>query len=117
MGDPEPSRSQVLGGGVTWSAGQTLVATQLGWPRLLLLPGCRKCKRSPGPSAVAPDNSQTEEDEEEGDEQRWLLNTPQRKKWKSTSKYIYQTLFLNAENSDIKICEQNKLIDKVETNS
>ncbi|NXO67874.1 GMCL1 protein, partial [Phainopepla nitens] len=27
-----------------------------------------------------------------------------RKKLKSTSKYIYQTLFLNGENSDIKIC-------------
>ncbi|KAE8618732.1 hypothetical protein XENTR_v10009479 [Xenopus tropicalis] len=33
-----------------------------------------------------------------------LLNTPRRKKLKSTSKYIYQTLFLNGENSDIKIC-------------
>ncbi|XP_060043143.1 germ cell-less protein-like 1 isoform X3 [Erinaceus europaeus] len=29
---------------------------------------------------------------------------PCRKKLKSTSKYIYQTLFLNGENSDIKIC-------------
>lgn len=27
-----------------------------------------------------------------------------RKKLKSTSKYIYQTLFLNGENSDIRIC-------------
>lgn len=35
---------------------------------------------------------------------RRLLNAPRRKKLKSTSKYIYQTLFLNGENSDIKIC-------------
>ncbi|XP_040474142.1 germ cell-less protein-like 1 isoform X1 [Falco naumanni] len=33
-----------------------------------------------------------------------MLDTPCRKKLKSTSKYIYQTLFLNGENSDIKIC-------------
>lgn len=33
------------------------------------------------------------------------------------SKYIYQTLFLSDENSDIKMCEQNKLIDKIETDS
>lgn len=44
-----------------------------------------------------------EEDEEEGDEQQRLLNKLQRKK-KSISKYIYQALFLNHENSDIKIC-------------
>lgn len=31
----------------------------------------------------------------------WILN---RKKLKSTSNYIYQTLFLNGENSDIRIC-------------
>jgi hypothetical protein len=31
----------------------------------------------------------------------WNCN---RKKLKSTSKYIYQTLFLNGENSDIRIC-------------
>uniref|UniRef100_A0A8C4MJN4 BTB domain-containing protein n=1 Tax=Equus asinus TaxID=9793 RepID=A0A8C4MJN4_EQUAS len=49
-------------------------------------------------------DSETDEDEEEGDEQQRLLNTPRRKKLKSTSKYIYQTLFLNGENSDIKIC-------------
>lgn len=29
---------------------------------------------------------------------------PFRKKLKSTSRYIYQTLFLNGENSDIRIC-------------
>ncbi|KAM6342366.1 germ cell-less protein-like 1 isoform 1-T5 [Podargus strigoides] len=39
----------------------------------------------------------------DGGEERFL-NTPRRKKLKSTSKYIYQTLFLNGENSDIKIC-------------
>ncbi|KAL5017969.1 hypothetical protein ScPMuIL_003691 [Solemya velum] len=31
------------------------------------------------------------------------LNTPKRKRLKSTSKYIYQTLFLDGENSDITI--------------
>ncbi|OCT89926.1 hypothetical protein XELAEV_18018540mg [Xenopus laevis] len=41
---------------------------------------------------------------ETDDELENLLNTPRRKKLKSTSKYIYQTLFLNGENSDIKIC-------------
>uniref|UniRef100_A0A8C5M5M1 BTB domain-containing protein n=1 Tax=Leptobrachium leishanense TaxID=445787 RepID=A0A8C5M5M1_9ANUR len=43
-------------------------------------------------------------DSETDDEIESLLNTPRRKKLKSTSKYIYQTLFLNGENSDIKIC-------------
>ncbi|XP_039180218.1 germ cell-less protein-like 1 isoform X3 [Crotalus tigris] len=41
-------------------------------------------------------------DESEGEER--LLSTPRRKKLKSTSKYIYQTLFLNGEKSDVKIC-------------
>ncbi|XP_042657303.1 germ cell-less protein-like 1 isoform X2 [Tyto alba] len=40
----------------------------------------------------------------EAEREELLLNTPRRKKLKSTSKYIYQTLFLNGENSDIKIC-------------
>ncbi|KAM3830608.1 germ cell-less protein-like 1 [Vipera latastei] len=43
-----------------------------------------------------------EESGEEGEER--LLSTPRRKKIKSTSRYIYQTLFLNGEKSDIKIC-------------
>ncbi|KAM9793911.1 germ cell-less protein-like 1 [Syngnathus typhle] len=33
-----------------------------------------------------------------------IPDTPRRKKLKSTSNYIYQTLFLNGENSDISIC-------------
>ncbi|KAJ8022668.1 Germ cell-less protein-like 1 [Holothuria leucospilota] len=37
-----------------------------------------------------------------------LMNTPQRKKLKSTAKYIYQTLFINGENSDITIKALNK---------
>ncbi|XP_077119192.1 germ cell-less protein-like 1 isoform X1 [Ranitomeya variabilis] len=45
---------------------------------------------------------------ETDDELENLLNTPRRKKLKSTSKYIYQTLFLNGENSDIKICALGK---------
>ncbi|KAM6235110.1 germ cell-less protein-like 1 [Porphyrio hochstetteri] len=40
----------------------------------------------------------------EAEREERLLETPRRKKLKSTSKYIYQTLFLNGENSDIKIC-------------
>ncbi|XP_065712887.1 germ cell-less protein-like 1 [Patagioenas fasciata] len=40
----------------------------------------------------------------EAEREERLLNTPRRKKLKSTFKYIYQTLFLNGENSDIKIC-------------
>ncbi|KAM3830641.1 germ cell-less protein-like 1 [Vipera latastei] len=43
-----------------------------------------------------------EESGEEGEER--LLSTPRRKKIKSTSRYIYQTLFLNGEKSDVKIC-------------
>ncbi|KAF3826705.1 hypothetical protein GH733_009230 [Mirounga leonina] len=67
-------------------------------------PGSRKRKRSSGAFCYCHPDSETDEDEEEGDEQQRLLNTPRRKKLKSTSKYIYQTLFLNGENSDIKIC-------------
>ncbi|XP_050394646.1 germ cell-less protein-like 1 isoform X1 [Patella vulgata] len=36
------------------------------------------------------------------------LHTPKRKRIKSTSKYIYQTLFLNGENSDVTILALNK---------
>lgn len=67
-------------------------------------PGGRKRKRSSGTFCYCHPESETDEDEDEGDEQQRLLNTPRRKKLKSTSKYIYQTLFLNGENSDIKIC-------------
>ncbi|XP_030057754.1 germ cell-less protein-like 1 isoform X2 [Microcaecilia unicolor] len=55
---------------------------------------CRKRRR----------NSECQCESDTDDEQERLLNTPRRKKLKSTSKYIYQTLFLNGENSDIKIC-------------
>ncbi|KAF7236726.1 Germ cell-less protein-like 1 [Varanus komodoensis] len=44
------------------------------------------------------------ESDGESEREERLLSTPRRKKLKSTSKYIYQTLFLNGENSDIKIC-------------
>ncbi|XP_051540113.1 germ cell-less protein-like 1 isoform X2 [Myxocyprinus asiaticus] len=53
---------------------------------------CRKRKRS---SHCECDSEPEEEDSQ--------LDTPRRKKLKSTSKYIYQTLFLNGENSDIQI--------------
>lgn len=54
---------------------------------------CKKRKRN----AQCDCESEQEEDDA-------LLDTPRRKKLKSTSRYIYQTLFLNGENSDIRIC-------------
>ncbi|TKS84540.1 Germ cell-less protein-like 1 [Collichthys lucidus] len=57
---------------------------------------CKKRKR----------NDQCDCDSEQ-DEDDAILDTPRRqvqKKLKSTSRYIYQTLFLNGENSDIRIC-------------
>ncbi|XP_011799595.1 PREDICTED: germ cell-less protein-like 1 [Colobus angolensis palliatus] len=60
-------------------------------------------KRSRAFRYCRPD-SERDEDEEERDEQQPLLHAPARKKLRSTSEYIYQTLFLNGENSDIKIC-------------
>ncbi|KAL4669092.1 hypothetical protein H8959_007646 [Pygathrix nigripes] len=60
-------------------------------------------KRSGAFRYCRPD-SERDEDEEERDEQQPLLHIPVRKKLRSTSEYIYQTLFLNGENSDIKIC-------------
>uniref|UniRef100_A0A7N6ATJ6 BTB domain-containing protein n=1 Tax=Anabas testudineus TaxID=64144 RepID=A0A7N6ATJ6_ANATE len=55
---------------------------------------CKKRKRN----AQCDCDSDQEEDEA-------ILDTPRsRKKLKSTSRYIYQTLFLNGENSDIRIC-------------
>ncbi|KAM8827431.1 germ cell-less protein-like 1 isoform 3-T4 [Spinachia spinachia] len=66
---------------------------------------CKKRKR----------NAQCDCDsEQEEDDAR--LDTPRsRKKLKSTSRYIYQTLFLNGENSDIRICalEQQWNLHKV----
>ncbi|XP_029371471.1 germ cell-less protein-like 1 isoform X2 [Echeneis naucrates] len=53
---------------------------------------CKKRKR----------NAQCDCDSEQEDDDA-LLDTPRRKKLKSTSRYIYQTLFLNGENSDICI--------------
>lgn len=53
---------------------------------------CKKRKR----------NAQCDCESEQDDES--VLDTPRRKKLKSTSRYIYQTLFLNGENSDIRIC-------------
>uniref|UniRef100_A0A668AGH2 Germ cell-less, spermatogenesis associated n=1 Tax=Myripristis murdjan TaxID=586833 RepID=A0A668AGH2_9TELE len=40
----------------------------------------------------------------EQEEDSTILDVPRRKKLKTTSRYIYQTLFLNGENSDIRIC-------------
>ncbi|XP_030789150.1 germ cell-less protein-like 2 [Rhinopithecus roxellana] len=60
-------------------------------------------KRSGAFRYCRPD-SERDEDEEERDKQQPLLHVPARKKLRSTSKYSYQTLFLNGENSDVKIC-------------
>ncbi|KAM6902113.1 germ cell-less protein-like 1 [Xenentodon cancila] len=54
---------------------------------------CKKRKR----------NAQCDCESEQEDDDA-ILDTPRRQKLKSTSKYIYQTLFLNGENSDIRIC-------------
>uniref|UniRef100_A0A8D0A8R4 Germ cell-less, spermatogenesis associated n=1 Tax=Sander lucioperca TaxID=283035 RepID=A0A8D0A8R4_SANLU len=54
---------------------------------------CQKRKRN------APCDCDSEQEEDDA-----ILDTPRRKKLKSTSRYIYQTLFLNGENSDIRIC-------------
>ncbi|KAM9174964.1 germ cell-less protein-like 1 [Mergus octosetaceus] len=62
--------------------------------------GGRGGKRKRGGAEGAGDS----DSEGEAEREERLLNAPRRKKLKSTSKYIYQTLFLNGENSDIKIC-------------
>ncbi|XP_038060923.1 germ cell-less protein-like 1 [Patiria miniata] len=43
------------------------------------------------------------DDSDDDSEEDEIMRTPQRKKLKSTSKYIYDTLFVNGENSDITI--------------
>ncbi|XP_054252619.1 germ cell-less protein-like 1 [Indicator indicator] len=58
-------------------------------------------KRKRG-GAEGPGDSDSDGEAEREERVRRLRG--QRKKLKSTSKYIYQTLFLNGENSDIKIC-------------
>ncbi|KAL4684149.1 hypothetical protein H8959_021843 [Pygathrix nigripes] len=65
---------------------------------------CPGSHKSSGAFHYCRPDSERDEDEEERDEQQPLLHIPARKKFRSTSKYIYQTLFLNGENSDIKIC-------------
>lgn len=47
-------------------------------------------------------------EEQEISEHSDVLNTPKRKRIKSTSKYIYQTLFLDGENSDVTILALGK---------
>ncbi|XP_033644165.1 germ cell-less protein-like 1 isoform X2 [Asterias rubens] len=44
-----------------------------------------------------------DDDSDDDSEEDEMMRTPQRKKLKSTSKYIYDTLFVNGENSDITI--------------
>ncbi|KAM9266367.1 germ cell-less protein-like 1 [Morus bassanus] len=62
--------------------------------------GGRGGKRKRG-GAEGPGGSDSEG---EAEREERLLETPRRKKLKSSFTCIYQTLFLNGENSDIKIC-------------
>ncbi|XP_027766446.1 germ cell-less protein-like 1 [Empidonax traillii] len=62
----------------------------------------RNGKRKRGGAAEGPGDSDSDGDTER--DERLLHPRGRRKKLKSTSKYIYQTLFLNGENSDVKIC-------------
>uniref|UniRef100_A0A8C5KFH2 Germ cell-less, spermatogenesis associated 1 n=1 Tax=Jaculus jaculus TaxID=51337 RepID=A0A8C5KFH2_JACJA len=97
-GRPEPEPGPGVGG----SARRLEAGHDAADRSFCYCPGGRKRKRSSGSFCYCHPDSDTDEDE--GDQQQRLLNTPRRKKLKSTSKYIYQTLFLNGENSDIKIC-------------
>uniref|UniRef100_A0A8C3AAI2 Germ cell-less, spermatogenesis associated n=1 Tax=Cyclopterus lumpus TaxID=8103 RepID=A0A8C3AAI2_CYCLU len=59
--------------------------------------GPEECKKRKRNAQCDCDSDQEQDDA--------ILDTPRsRKKLKSTSRYIYQTLFLNGENSDIRIC-------------
>uniref|UniRef100_A0A8C9FP24 BTB domain-containing protein n=1 Tax=Pavo cristatus TaxID=9049 RepID=A0A8C9FP24_PAVCR len=62
--------------------------------------GRRGGKRKRG-GGEGPGDSESDSDSERDER---FHSAPRRKKLKSTSMYIYQTLFLNGENSDIKIC-------------
>ncbi|XP_015738432.1 germ cell-less protein-like 1 isoform X2 [Coturnix japonica] len=62
--------------------------------------GRRGGKRKRG-GGEGPGDSESDSD---SDRDEAANSAPRRKKLKSTSVYIYQTLFLNGENSDIKIC-------------
>nr|XP_054773140.1 germ cell-less protein-like 1 [Lytechinus pictus] len=60
--------------------------------------------RSPSDSGKKGRKRALNEDESDDEsEANQVLHTPQRKKMKSTSKYIYNALFVNGENSDITI--------------
>uniref|UniRef100_A0A6I8N7V4 BTB domain-containing protein n=1 Tax=Ornithorhynchus anatinus TaxID=9258 RepID=A0A6I8N7V4_ORNAN len=73
----------------------------------------RSCGERPDRHAHHDDDDDDEDEEEDEEEEegrpekrprRRLLHSPWRKRMGSTANYIYQTLFLNGENSDIKIC-------------
>lgn len=60
--------------------------------------------RSPtAPSQKGRKRNLSEDDSDDEAETDQVLHTPQRKKMKSTSKYIYKALFVNGENSDVTI--------------
>ncbi|KAI0237829.1 Germ cell-less protein-like 1 [Lamellibrachia satsuma] len=48
-------------------------------------------------------------EQQEADAEEDNLNTPKKKKLKSTSKYIFETLFVNGEGSDIKLVALGKV--------
>ncbi|XP_047393969.1 germ cell-less protein-like 2 [Sciurus carolinensis] len=69
--------------------------------------GSRKRKQS-GEHCLGP-KSDTEKSQDHGENLQQVLSTSHREKVKITSKYAYQNLFLNGENSDIKISALGKI--------
>uniref|UniRef100_A0A8D2JQY3 BTB domain-containing protein n=1 Tax=Sciurus vulgaris TaxID=55149 RepID=A0A8D2JQY3_SCIVU len=69
--------------------------------------GSRKRKQSGGHCSGP--KSDTEKSQDHGENLQQVLSTSHREKVKITSKYAYQNLFLNGENSDIKISALGKI--------
>ncbi|XP_030089188.1 germ cell-less protein-like 1 isoform X2 [Serinus canaria] len=83
------------------SLGSRVLRRKAGLPRGEAAAAGKGGKRKRGGAEGTGDSDSDGEAERE---ERLLHLRGRRKKLKSTSKYIYQTLFLNGENSDIKIC-------------
>ncbi|XP_053822359.1 germ cell-less protein-like 1 isoform X2 [Vidua chalybeata] len=83
------------------SLGSRVLRRKAGLPRGEAAAAGRGGKRK---RSGAEGTGDSDSDGEAEREERLLHLRGRRKKLKSTSKYIYQTLFLNGENSDIKIC-------------
>jgi len=54
------------------------------------------------------ENDEDEEEEEEEDEFDEILHTPKKRKLRTTSRYIYQTLFLEGRESDVIVTALNR---------